>query len=146
MRVLELSRAECEEVLTRAHTARLACTRGDEPYIVPIFVAFDGRDLYGFSTLGQKIIWLRENPRVCVEVEEIDDGRHWTTVLAFGRYQELSRPHEDPQGLAKAEALLASRPGFWLPGAAKVGNHEHATPVLYRIVVERTTGRRAVHS
>jgi len=130
-------------VLGRAHVARLACTRANEPYVVPIYVAFDGQDLYGFSTLGQKIVWLRENPRVCVEFEEVVDGRDWTTVLAFGRYQELSRPHEDPEGLARAEALLAKRPSFWLPGAAKLGTHEHGTPVLYRIAVERMTGRRA---
>jgi hypothetical protein len=142
VRVQELSHAECVDVLSRAQIGRLACTRGDEPYVVPIYIAFDGRDVYGFSTLGQKIVWLRENPRVCLEVEEIADGRDWTTVLAFGRYQELSRPHEEPEGLKKAEALLARRPGFWLPGAAKIGAHEHGTPVLYRVVVERLTGRR----
>jgi len=75
MRVHELSRTECTDVLSRAQIARLACTRGNEPYIVPIYVAFDGEALYGFSTLGQKIVWLRENPRVCAEVEEIVDGR-----------------------------------------------------------------------
>ena len=145
MRVHELSRAECLEVLGRAEVGRLACTRGDEPYVVPIYVAFDGTDLYGFSTLGQKIIWMRSNPRVCLEVEEIDDGRRWTTVLAFGRYEELSRPHEERQGLETATALLAARrPEFWLPAAAKVGTQEHASPVLYRIAIERLTGRRTL--
>lgn len=130
-------------MLARAQVARLACTRGDEPYVVPIYVAFDGQDLYGFSTLGQKIVWLRANPRFCVEAEEIADGHDWTTVLAFGRYEELSRPHEDAEGLKRAQELLARRPGFWLPGAAKVGEHEHGTPVLYRLAVERVTGRRS---
>ena len=130
-------------MLSRAQVGRLACTRGDEPYVVPIYVACDGRDLYGFATLGQKIIWMRENPRVCLEVEEVADGRHWTTVLAFGRYEELSRPHADREGLATAEALFARRPAFWLPGAAKVGPHEHGSPVLYRIAIERVSGRAA---
>jgi len=144
MRVHELSRTECIDVLSRAQMARLACARANEPYIVPIYVAFDGEALYGFSTLGQKIVWLRANPSVCVEVEEIADDREWTTVLVFGRYEELSRPHEDPEGLARAEALLAKRPMFWQPAAAKVGGQEHAMPVLYRIAVERITGRRAL--
>ena len=143
MLIHELTRAECLEVLGRASVGRLACSRADEPYVVPIYVAFDGHDLYGFSTLGQKIVWMRANPRVCVEIEEIADGRHWTTVLAFGRYYELSRPHEDQEGLAKAEALLSRRTTFWLPGAAKVPSHDHGSPVLYRIEVERLTGRRA---
>jgi uncharacterized protein len=144
VRVQELSRDECVEVLRRAQVGRIACTRGGEPYIVPIYVTFDGRDLYGFSTLGQKIIWMRENPRVCFEVEDVADGRHWTTVLAFGRYEELSRPHEDREGLAAVEPLLARRPEFWQPGAAKVGPYEHGSPVLFRIAIERLTGRRSV--
>jgi uncharacterized protein len=146
VRVYELSPQECVDVLGRAQIARLACTRGDEPYVVPIYIAFDGRDLYGFSTLGQKIVWLRANPRVCIEVEEVSEQREWTTVLAFGRYQELSRPHEDAAGLATAEALLARRPAFSLPGAAKVGTQEHGTPVLYRVVVNRMTGRRNIRA
>jgi nitroimidazol reductase NimA-like FMN-containing flavoprotein (pyridoxamine 5'-phosphate oxidase superfamily) len=144
MKVHEMTRAECHEVLSRAQVGRLACTRGDEPYIVPIYIASDGHDLYGFSTLGQKIVWMRSNPRVCVLAEEITDGGRWTTVLAFGRYEELSRPHGNPEGLAIAESLFSKRKGFWQPGAAKVGAHEHGSPVLYRVAIERLTGRRTV--
>jgi nitroimidazol reductase NimA-like FMN-containing flavoprotein (pyridoxamine 5'-phosphate oxidase superfamily) len=39
--------------------------------------------LYGFAFHGQKIDWMRANPNVCVEVDEIVDQYHWTTVLVF---------------------------------------------------------------
>ena len=94
MLIHELTTAECHEVLRRSHLARVACCRDDHPYIVPISFDFDGEHLYSFATLGQKIVWMRENPNVCVEVYEIEDRFHWTTVLVFGRYEELRSPVE----------------------------------------------------
>jgi nitroimidazol reductase NimA-like FMN-containing flavoprotein (pyridoxamine 5'-phosphate oxidase superfamily) len=141
VRVHELSPAECEEVLGRASVGRLGCVKDQRPYIVPIHIAFDGRDVFGFSTVGQKIEWLRANPRACVQVDEIVDSKTWTTVLAEGRYEEVSP--DDREMLVRAEALLSRRPSFWLPAAAKVSSHESGQPVVYRIVVDRLTGRRA---
>ena len=38
----------------------------DQPYIVPIYFSYDGKHLYGVTTLGQKIEWMRSNPlRLC---------------------------------------------------------------------------------
>ena len=138
----ELSPGECEAVLQRATIGRVACAKDGQPYIVPVHVAFHERYLYGVATLGQKIEWMRTNSRVCVEVEEITDPRHWTTVLVFGHYEELPSTSIDREGRARAEELLADRSVFWLPATAKVPSHEHATPVLYRISIIRVTGRR----
>ena len=97
MRVHELTVAQCKELLGRASLGRLACARDDQPYIVPIFFSFDAREtcLYGFSTAGRKIEWMRGNPKVCVEVEEIADKSHWTTVLVTGRYEEIRDQKND---------------------------------------------------
>ena len=146
MLVHELSRAECADVLGRATVGRIACVRDAHPYVVPVHIAFDGHSLYGFATLGQKIEWMRVNPLVCVEVEEIEGSRHWTTVLAFGRYEELSKATEHQAARDRAVALLTPRGAFWLPGAARFTGHEHGTPILYRIAVDRMTGRRATTS
>jgi nitroimidazol reductase NimA-like FMN-containing flavoprotein (pyridoxamine 5'-phosphate oxidase superfamily) len=49
---------------------------------------------------------LRENPRVCVEVDEYDaDGKgSWRSVIAYGDYEELSGDAVEP-----ALALLRER-------------------------------------
>lgn len=145
MRIYELNAAECEEILARSDVARLACSRHDQPYIVPIHFSFDTarKCLYAFSTVGQKIDWMRQNPKVCVEIEDIADKNHWTTVLAFGRYEELSDSAADRAARNAAEQLFSKRPEWWLPAAAKVGPHEHHAMVIYRIQVDRMTGRRA---
>ena len=77
MLVHKLTAAECREVFARARLGRLACAKSNQPYVVPVSVYFDPDEnvLYGFSTIGQKIRWMRENPLVCVEVEEIVSRR-----------------------------------------------------------------------
>ena len=59
------------ELLARATLGRLACANEGRPYIIPMSVTYDANALYGFSTVGQKIAWMRANPHVCVEVEEV---------------------------------------------------------------------------
>jgi uncharacterized protein len=145
MRVHDMTRAECEAVLARAQVGRLACANDGQPYIVPVQVYYDAGSLYGFGTLGQRVEWMRENPLVCLEVEEISDVRRWTTVLVFGVYEELSKTSLAPEHQAarrEAEALFAQRPAFWAPATAKRDSGEPFSPVLYRITITKMTGRR----
>jgi uncharacterized protein len=147
MLVHNLTQAECRGVLARVSHGRLACVSGSQPYIVPVALYLDPDEdlVYGFSTLGQKIRWMRANPRVCIEVEEIVSRTQWTTVVAFGRYQEI--PREGGVGAAlrrRAGELLGKQAQWWLPAAAKlVASDEHGVSVLYRIRIRRMTGRRA---
>jgi nitroimidazol reductase NimA-like FMN-containing flavoprotein (pyridoxamine 5'-phosphate oxidase superfamily) len=145
MLVHELSPADCQEVLTRSELGKLACALEDQPYIVPIHFSFDAARncLYAFSTVGQKVEWMRQNPKVCVEIEDVTDKDHWTTVLAFGRYEELDDSPADKAALKSAQELFRKRREWWLPAAAKLGSREHHEVVIYRIQIGRLTGRRA---
>jgi nitroimidazol reductase NimA-like FMN-containing flavoprotein (pyridoxamine 5'-phosphate oxidase superfamily) len=80
---------ECGEILMRISIGRLACSHHDQPYIVPIYFAYEPELLYGFTTAGQKIEWMRANPKVCVEIDEITNHFQWTSVVLRGRYREL---------------------------------------------------------
>ena len=145
MLIRELNRDECREVLGRASLGRLACVRHDQPYIVPIHFSFDSERtcVYSFSTIGQKVLWMRENPRVCLEVEEIRSKDHWTTVLAIGRYEEIHRNPGEAEAQRRAEQLFLQRREWWLPAAASVEGREHPDVVVFRIQIDRLTGRRA---
>ena len=145
MLVHELTAAECEEILTRSDLGRLACARENQPYVVPIHFSFDAKRkcLYAFSTVGQKIAWMRQNPKVCVEVEDVSDKNHWITVLAFGRYEELDDSPSESGARNVAQQLFSKRPEWWLPAAAKVDSREHHAMLIYRIQIDRMTGRRA---
>lgn len=147
MTIHELTAAECEDFLGRATVGRLGCTHRDQPYIVPVSLYFDRQEkcLYGFSTVGQKVEWMRENPRVCVEVDEISDQHQWTTVLAMGRYEELDASEAQKHDRQRAMGLFQQQSRWWLPAAAKLSTGvEHASPVVYRIRISSITGRRAM--
>jgi nitroimidazol reductase NimA-like FMN-containing flavoprotein (pyridoxamine 5'-phosphate oxidase superfamily) len=94
MVIREMSSKECVRVLAGARLARLGCARENQPYVVPVYLAYDEASgcLYGFTTPGQKIEWMRANSLVCVEVDEIAADDHWLSVIAFGRYEELPKP------------------------------------------------------
>ena len=77
MLITKMRSKECREFLTRLGFGRLACSCNDRPYIVPIYFCFDADRLYCFSTLGQKILWMRQNPLVCVEADEIRAHDDW---------------------------------------------------------------------
>jgi nitroimidazol reductase NimA-like FMN-containing flavoprotein (pyridoxamine 5'-phosphate oxidase superfamily) len=146
MLIHDLTADQCREVLARTSLARLACARADQPYVVPISFSFDSQDdcLYSFSTVGQKIDWMRGNPKVCVEVDEIGGQYEWTTILVFGRYEEITESSEHAEARRRAHDLLQQRAHWWLPGAGKLqGGEEHFSPVVYRIRMSRVTGRRA---
>jgi hypothetical protein len=146
MRIHEMTAAECDQVLAGADFGRLACARHDQPYIVPIHFYFDEQErcLYSFATLGRKIEWMRENPKVCVAIDEIADRFQWTTVLVFGRYEEVRETDDKSQAHRRALQLFRQRPEWWLPAAGKVaGGEEHHSPVVYRIHIDRLSGRRA---
>ena len=121
MIIHELTMAQCHDVLGRTGLGRLACAHDDQPYIVPILFDFDRQQecLYSFSTVGRKIDWMRRNPKVCMEVDEISDPFHWTTVVVFGRYEEIP-PSEASDARQRAHDLFQQRPEWWLPGAAKL--------------------------
>ena len=120
--IRDMSKEECLRVLAGTKFARLACARENQPYIVPVFLTYyepsAGKAcFYGFSIPGQKLDWMRANPLVCVEVDEMTAHDQWVSVIAMGRYEELTttsvrntvapRPLEHSQHDVKA---LSARP------------------------------------
>jgi nitroimidazol reductase NimA-like FMN-containing flavoprotein (pyridoxamine 5'-phosphate oxidase superfamily) len=145
MVIHELSAADCHLVLKHATYGRLACARHDQPYIVPFSFTFDpGRQcLYSISAPGQKIEWMRANPKVCVEVDDVADRFNWVTVVIFGRFEEIYDSKVDQEDRRRATELLQQRESWWLPGLGKLlSKAESDTAVLYRVMIDRLSGRR----
>lgn len=145
MFIHEMTRAECRKALEQAGLGRLACAHNNRPYVVPIYFAFDGKHLYGFTTLGQKIKWMRTNAHVCLEIDELTSNDKWMSVIVFGRYEEL--PDEPQYEAARTEAhhLLERRAMWWEPAYVAKAHREipHSlTPIFYRIHIDRMTGHR----
>jgi nitroimidazol reductase NimA-like FMN-containing flavoprotein (pyridoxamine 5'-phosphate oxidase superfamily) len=147
MVIKEMTKKECLEFLTVADVGRLGCARDNKPYVVPIYFAYEPDHLYGFSTVGQKIEWMRSNPQVCVEVDEITNYFRWTSVIISGRYAELSDTPEYGPERSQAEKLLQKRFLWWQTAhaATQTRPQNKTSPHLfYRIQIDELTGHRAV--
>ena len=71
MRIIPISQHECRELLQRVSIGRLACSLNDQPYVVPVTFSYEPDCVYIFSTFGKKIEWMRKNPKVCLQADEI---------------------------------------------------------------------------
>ena len=144
MVIQELTEQECRAMLAGTHVARVACARNNQPYIVPIRLYLDGDFLYGYTTVGQKVEWMRQNPLVCLEIDELITHARWASVVVFGRYEELPDTY-DYQGFRNvAERLFQSQPMWWQPASSPPAGHAQRTRVVFRIQLCHVTGRRAV--
>ncbi len=54
MMVKEMTRSECVALISASRLGRLACSRNDRPYVIPIYYALDGNCLYSFSMQDRK--------------------------------------------------------------------------------------------
>ena len=146
MLITEMSHKESLDLLARKRLGRLACAQGSQPYVVPFYFAYYDCSLYSFSTVGKKIEWMRANPLVCVEVDDVVDSQEWTSVVVSGCYEELPDTPGWQSERDFAVSLLQQYAMWWEPALAKTllpGTERPLVPVFYRIHVVGISGRRA---
>ncbi len=147
MVIHEMDVGECRRLLLQMNFGRLACALDNQPYVVPIYFSYDGEYVYGFSTPGQKIEWMRANPLVCLEVDEMIDTDEWRSVLVTGRYEELIDTPELAADRARAHQALQSRERWWqytaVAGAEWRRKSVAFEPIFYRIRIAHLSGHRA---
>ena len=143
MIVREMREADCYDVIDRQFVGRLASCAKDQPYVVPVHYVLSEGLIYSFSMPGRKIDNMRENPKICLQVEEMQDPRHWKSVLIEGRFHELRSTPERQ----RAWEILQRRSNWWEPGALKptasdimVGSSPH---LFYAITIDRMSGRQS---
>lgn len=130
MRLGDLTREEIDDLFRSQVIARLGCHEGGRTYVVPIAYAYDGAAVYIHSYEGRKLAMMRKNPEVCVEIEDLRGPTDWRTVVAWGRFEELTGAAAD-----QALALLLPR----CPPPSHDG-------VYFRVLLGERTGRFAATS
>jgi hypothetical protein len=146
MVIQSMDAEQCRTMLARVGYGRLACSKDNQPYIVPTYFACEGDNVYAFSVEGQKVAWMRANPRVCLEADEVTSQFDWKTVIATGRYEELTDAPEFRTERALAEKLLQQRYMAWQTPYEILHRRqirETGPPVFYRIRIEHVSGLSA---
>ena len=132
-----LSQDEARKLFQLAKIARLGCIVNGEPYVVPINCHLEEDCLYSHSLAGLKITGLRENPRACVQVDDIESDLHWRSAIAFGKFEEINKPDERSDVLNK---LLRKFPLLTPVESAIAVDGAGAQVIVFRIRIERLTG------
>jgi len=136
----DLTRSEIEAVLRENVIGRIGCHAFGQTYVVPITYAYDGSSIYAHTRHGMKLNMMRQNPRVCFEVDHMDDFANWRSVIAWGTFVEL----QGPQRLRAVRTLLEAMQRRLPQGPPGESMHPHEgieATVLYRIALEKKTGR-----
>ena len=147
MLIHNLTRRESIDLLSRARLGRFACAYEGQSYIVPMHYAYDDNYLYSSTTLGQKINWMRANPLVCVEVDELVSPQDWATVIVLGKYEELPATPEHEADRQRAYHLLQRQPMWWEPAYVKTslgGELRPLVPIYFRICIDKISGHCGV--
>ena len=141
LKVEDISPNEMHALLQRESFGHLGCARDGRPYVVPMHYAYDGKELYFFTTQGMKTQYIDANPQVCLQVEEITDRTHWRSVMVIGRATELTTKEE----MQRAMKFIIERNPSLTPAisATQLDSMGRAVDIaLYRITPEIIDGRQ----
>src|SRR5438094_10486693 len=91
LKVEDMSPAEMHALLQRESFGHLGCSRDGRPYVVPMNYAYNGKELYFFTTEGMKKQFMEANPKVCLQVEDVTNSSYWRRVMVIGEVVWLTR-------------------------------------------------------
>ncbi|MFN2577082.1 MAG: pyridoxamine 5'-phosphate oxidase family protein [Pyrinomonadaceae bacterium] len=143
LKVSDMGPAEMHALLQSKSFGHLGCARDGRPYVVPMHYAYDGKDLYFFTTQGMKTQFIEANPQVCLQIEDVTASSNWRSVMVIGRANELTTADE----LQRAMKLITERNPSLTPAisATQVDALGRAVDIaLYRITPEIIDGRHTV--
>jgi nitroimidazol reductase NimA-like FMN-containing flavoprotein (pyridoxamine 5'-phosphate oxidase superfamily) len=134
--IRRISSDEAQALLGEGRVGRLGCVVDGGPYVIPVSYIFHDGSIYIHSLPGRKTRALASNPRACLQVDDIKDEFHWRSVIAFGRYEELTDEQERNWAVRR---LLARFPQ--LTPVESVPVHDgQSSVIVFRIRVEEITG------
>lgn len=142
----KLNTNEIEDLLHQQVIGRIACHADGVTYIVPVSYAYDGEHIYVHTHEGMKVKMMRKNPEVCFETDAMDNMANWKSVIAWGKFEEVS----DTNG---REDALRSLVGRILPLVSSETTHlcphwpfppanlNEIKGIVFRIKLNDKTGR-----
>jgi hypothetical protein len=135
--ILEMSPHEIDEFVLSQKVGRVGCHAGGETYVVPVIFGWDGDCIYVYTTEGKKVDMMRENQRVCFEVDEYLANGGWRRVIAQGVFEEL----EGDEAI-QALQIITERVSAQRGAGSSRPRGDGRTPVALRIRTNHVTGRK----
>jgi len=139
----EMRESEARELLRRINYAHLAVARDNLPYVVPVHYAFDGEELFIYTTEGKKAEIIRVNPEICLQAEDVENNQDWKSVIVYGTAEQITNEDSRQEALdliLKINPKLAPAISIrWMDSWVREN-----IEVIYRITPRSYTGRQTV--
>lgn len=148
--IKDLGFGECIQLLCNNYIGHLAYIAGESPFVIPITYYYDQshNSIISYSQEGHKIDAMRKNRSVSMEVDEIESVNRWKSVLAHGKFEELSGIdakhllHEFSNGVKEIiNRKQTKKLQFISEFSSKLGA-ERTSPIVYRIQLLEITGKQ----
>jgi len=143
----ELNKEQIESLLKELPIGRIGCHADGITYIIPINYVYDGINLYAHSAKGMKIDMMRKNPEVCFQTDAIDSLSNWESVIAWGRFEEITDLLEKQLAMQKILNKMmplmhgeTAQPSHGFTSEASDVSNE-VELILYKIILTKKTGR-----
>lgn len=143
----DLSTDQIELVLRSEVIGRIGCCVDGEVYVVPVTYVFHKGSIYAHSQEGKKIEMMRKNPRVCFEIDVMENMANWRSVIVWGEYEELTSDKDRNTAMkiitdrllpmVTSETVRKSHGFSHPPEVVEKGSRA----IVYRIVIRSQTGR-----
>lgn len=141
-----LTNDQCMQVLRSEVLGRIGCYDNGKVYVVPITFVFDGEFIYAHSKEGLKIKMMRKNPKVCCQVDRVENMANWRSVIVQGKYEELKTKEKQENAMKilkdRLTPMLLSesvRPSHGILDPRRVVKELKA--VAFRISISELSGR-----
>lgn len=136
-----------DEIMKEALICRLGVSYKNMAYIVPMSFGYSEKVLYFHSAHeGQKLMFLRENPKACFEVEidtEVvpsDDSCNWTmkymSIIGFGEVEFI----KDLEEKRKAMNIIMQQ---YTDKKFIVNDDMLSAVTIFKLVVSTMTGKKS---
>ena len=143
----ELNNTQIEYLLKSQLVGRIGCHSDGVTYIVPVNYFYDGGNIYCHSAKGMKINIMRKNPDVCFEVDDIKDITNWQSVVAWGKFEEITEIDEKQKIMQQLiDKVMPHISDDSIPPSHGFVDQEsdiglEIELIMYKIVLSRKTGR-----
>ena len=142
----KLNSREIEDTLHQNFVGRIGCHANGQTYIVPVSYAYDHGYVYVRSFEGMKVNIMREDPAICFEVDEITDMSNWRSVIAWGKFEELTNAEDRNKALRilmkrRLPALSGINTKFSDEWPFATNDVNNIPGVIFRILLTEKTGR-----
>lgn len=135
-----LSPVEIEDLLRTASHAHFGCALEGRVYVVPMAYGYDGSYVYVHTRPGKKLDVMRQNPSVCLSVDDVETPYRWRSVVVDGTVEFLER-EEDREHAARTILGHQGLPQERTSVLFKRWGGEPDAAVLLRIHIRELSGR-----